>query len=134
MNIFELASRKKLRFSLLGFTVATEDLWDLPLTTTKAQGLSLDKLAISVHSQIEAAPQVSFVNASAPNPELETNRLRLELLKAVIEAKKEANRVAQETAAKAERKRALLALLAEKETEEAKGKTREEILKELEEL
>ena len=44
MNIFERASRRKLRFDTVVGLLATEQLWELPLTA-KGERPDLDKLA-----------------------------------------------------------------------------------------
>ena len=46
MNLFEIASRKKLRIPTTKGDLTVEQLWDLPLKST---GLSLDKIAIDLN-------------------------------------------------------------------------------------
>lgn len=131
-NIFELASRKKLRFIGFSGTLSVEDLWDLPLQHTSK--LSLDGLAIQLNRQLEQSRGVvSFVKPeqSKDNEELE---LSFEIVKHII-AVKVAERDARKLAAdKADKKQKLLALLDKKENEQLEGLSAEEIRKQIAEL
>lgn len=109
-NIFEQASRLKLRFTTTRGSLAVEDLWDLPLTSTR--GTSLDDIAVSLHHQLKH-DTVSFVDDTvAAAPELQ---LSFDVVKRVIEVKKTENKAAADARAKAEQKQKILGILARKE-------------------
>lgn len=124
-NIFEQASKLKLRFATTKGMQIVEDLWDLSLE-------SLDTIAITVDKQLETAGKKSFIGKKdTTNKTLE---LQLEVLKHIIEVKLD------EKAAKAARveRNAQLAqlreLAASKSTEALAGKSLEEINKMIAEL
>ena len=131
MNIFERASRKKLRFeSAIGF-LTTEQLWDLPLVAEL--GTSLDGLARAVHTKLKDFDEVSFVDTK-PNPEKIEMQLRLDILKHIIDAKMAQRSEAEQAAKTAEHKRKLYAALEAKTEDELKGKSRKELEEEIAEL
>lgn len=74
-NLFEKASRLKLRFQAKQGLLSVEDLWDLSLS-------ALDMLAQSVNRELQSETEVSFL----PTKRKATshNGMRLELLKYVI--------------------------------------------------
>jgi len=133
MNIFERASRRKLRFSSTIGDLSTEQLWDLPLTTTRGDKNDLDKLARLVHSELKDMEEGSFVTKE-PNENKIEMELRLEILKYVIDAKlkdQEARTKAIETL---QYKKRLMAALASKEEAALAGMTKEQIEAELAKL
>jgi hypothetical protein len=132
MNIFERASRAKLRFSSSVGELTTENLWDLPLTA-KGDRPNLDTLARAVHSELKDLDEVSFVNVK-PDPRKSDLELRLEILKHVIEAKMTAKAAAEKAAENAERKRKLLAALDAKQEQELVGMSKDQIEAEIAKL
>lgn len=109
MNIFERASRAKLRFESGKGQLSTEDLWTLSLT-------SLDSIAKSVNKKIKDQGEESFIEEKSNEDTEEV--LRLDILKHVINSKKtsiEAAKKASETKAQIEQ---LQNLLLVKKTEE----------------
>lgn len=94
VNIFEQASRLKLRYQTSKGLVSTEDLWDLALT-------SLDELAKSLNKQVKELAEESFIEVkSTANEKLE---LAFEVVKHVIRVKlaeKQERELAKEKAAK----------------------------------
>ena len=124
-NIFEKASRIKLRFETTQGQLSTEDLWDLSL-------VSLDRIAKAVNKKLKEESEESFIKTrSVTNTALE---LRLELLKFVIAAKIAEKEEKEAKLEKNEKLQFLRNLLAEKKTEEMKGMTPEEIEKQIAEL
>jgi hypothetical protein len=124
-NIFEQASKLKLRIATAKGMQTVEDLWDLSLE-------SLDTIAVAVDKQLETAGKKSFIGKKdTTNKVLE---LQLEVLKHIIGVKLE------EKATKAARveRNAQLAhlreLAANKSTEALAGKSLEEINKMIAEL
>lgn len=61
MNIFEQATRAKIRFSTPVGMLSVEDLWDLPLTSTRARA-NLDDVARLLDAELKSTASVSFVN------------------------------------------------------------------------
>ena len=127
-TLFELATRKKLRFASPKGLLTTEDLWDLPMTGNT----SLDTVSKLANRDVKASAEESFVvEASAVNGEA---NLKLDILKYIISVRKAEIADRQAAKEKIERKRKLLDLLAEKDNEKDAAMSREEILKELESL
>ena len=98
MDIFENASRVKLRFSSLRGPLTVEDLWDVPLTSRNA--FDLDAVAKAANTELKAAGEESFVVTKA-NPAKALAELRMEVVKHVIavrlkEAEESRNRVARQ--------------------------------------
>lgn len=54
MNIFEQASKEKLRFATESGNLSVEDLWDLPITSQKK--LNLKNIATNLQSIIKESP------------------------------------------------------------------------------
>lgn len=132
MNIFERASRNKLRFATPIGEVTAEQLWDFPLTA-RGERPDLDKIARAVHFELKDTEEVSFVNVT-PNPRRADLELRLDILKHVIAAKQAQATAAEKAAENAERKRKLLAALSAKEDATLTSMSREEIEAEIAKL
>ena len=132
MNIFERASRDKLRFPTQIGEVMTEQLWDLPLTARNDRA-DLDKLARFVNSELKSYDEGSFVNLT-PDPRRADCELKLEIVKHIIAAKIDAANVAKKTLETAQRKQRLLSALSAKEDAALEGMSREEIEAEIAKL
>ena len=93
MNIFERASRQRLRFdSQKGMqSINVEDLWDLPLSSEK--GASLDKVAQLIYTNLNGVQSISFVGESTEANTLD--RLRMDIVLHVIDTKKAENAAAR---------------------------------------
>lgn len=92
MNIFEKASRMKLRFNVgsrLNLTV--ENLWDLPLTNIK--GEDLDHVAIELQEQL-SSNEKSFVIQQSKTKETQLNQLKFDIVKYIIDVRLEEQKVA----------------------------------------
>lgn len=126
MNLFEQASRDKLRFSTNKGDLTVEQLWDLPLQSAR-NGLSLDSVAQAVNEKLKAVSTESFVSTGS-NPLKGQYERALDILKHVIAVRQEENaqkRTATERAAERER---LLSLL-DKKRDEALGQMSEDDIK-----
>lgn len=125
-SLFEKASRQKLRFVVvLGGVYSTEDLWDLPLQSSKSA--SLDSIAIGLNKEIKALGEESFVSSKpVGNTALE---LKLDIVKHIIEVKQAENEVKAKAAANRAAKDKILNLIAQKQDEELSSKSLEELLK-----
>lgn len=134
MNIFEIASRKKFRFSSTFGDITTEQLWELPLTAKAGHGdFDLDKVARAVNTELRAVTEESFVQVN-PDPRKGDLEVKLEIVKHIIASKIEEQERAKDRAARHEKRKKLLEALAEQENKELASKSKDEILKELEEL
>jgi|JTFO01.1.fsa_nt_gb hypothetical protein len=128
MSIFEKAVRSKVRFETSKGLLTVEQVWDLPL----AKGaVNLNDLAIELHQQINGSATITFVSSASVTPELEAMKLKLEILKHVISVKEAENAEKLAASDKAEKRAQLMAAIAEKQAEAVKGKSLEELQKEL---
>lgn len=136
MNIFERAARSKLRIAVSGGVLLVENLFELPLTAP-GRKLSLDLVAREVHNELKGFDDSSFVETT-PEPRRVELQLQLDLIKHVIESKKQdaasAQAAAQTRAQKAEDRRLILEALAQKRGETIKGLSEEDLRKKLAEL
>lgn len=115
MNIFEQASRLKLRFSTNRGDLTVEQLWDLPLQS-KTQ-FDLDSIAKAVYQDLKGRGEESFVAAST-DPMKGRLELMLEILKHVIHAKQEEN-TAKLNKARIEQERSRIAEIIDKKQDAA---------------
>lgn len=80
MDIFEIASKKKTRFTSSKGVLSTEDLWALSLE-------SLDSMARSLNKQIRDLDEESFINKkTTTNTDL---NLQFDIVKRIIDVKLE---------------------------------------------
>lgn len=78
LNIFEQASKTKLRFSTTRGSLTTEDLWDLSLT-------DLDVIAIDLNKKVKESSEESFIKkANTVNKKLQ---LQFDVVKSIIDTK-----------------------------------------------
>lgn len=123
MELFELATRNKFRFSTVKGEVSSEDLWDMPLTSRN--NFDLDTVAISLSKQISENSEMSFVKTTTTANK--TLKDKLEVVKHVISTKM-AEAELKETLKYKEAERELLkSALQEKKVDAVKGLTVEEI-------
>lgn len=132
-NIFALATRQKLRWSVgSAQLLALEDLWTLPLTTTKASGLSLENVAKATKRELDLASEENFFAAATPANDVA--KLKLDVVMYVGNTLKAEAAARLDASKKAARRKEILELLAEQEKAADKGKTKEELMTELETL
>ena len=124
-NIFELASRMKIRFTELGGQLSVEDLWDIHLP-------GLDTIAKSLNKKLKETEEESFI-ATTVKTDKET-LVKFELVKHVITVKLAEAEKARNAADRRQKRQEILGHLAKKEGEEMAGKSKEDLLKDLEEL
>lgn len=103
MNIFEQAARKKLRVSTPIGLLAVEDLFDLPLVSSRQGEVSIDSIGSELTRQQEVT---GFVTKGDPNPSRE---LTLKILRHIADTRQQEVQVkleisAAEAAKEAERK------------------------------
>lgn len=131
MNIFEQASKQKIRFPSAKGQLTTEQLWDLPLTSRT--GFDLDTVAREVNRELRSVTEESFV-VTRENPQKRTYDLMLEVVKHVISVKLSEQEDRKRRAENAAERERLLKLLDEKKHDELRGLSIEEISKRIAEL
>lgn len=126
--MFEKVSRSKVRFDSSKGQLTVEDLWDLPLTSTRGQA-NLDDIARALHKQLKNGDDVSFVNtAKKSDPVIQ---LKFDVVKYIIEVRLAENEAAATKRTNAEKRQTLLEALANQEAKALANKTPEEIRAEL---
>lgn len=131
INIFELASRQKVRFESNRGLITTEQLWDLPLTSKG--GFDLDSVGQVILAELETTTTRSLVK-TAPNLRTVELELQLALVKHVIAAKQEENAARLAAADKAAKREKLVTALANQEDKELANLSPEQIRAKLAEL
>ena len=122
-ELFEKASRLKLRFATALGSLTVEDLWELPLTSIRQP--SLDDVAKSLNRAIKEAQEESFVvEASTASVKLQ---LGFDIVKHVIDVRKAEDEVHALKVLNKQKKQKLLSLIAEKKDEQLKGSSVEEL-------
>ena len=133
-NIFEKASRLKLRFKTPVGELPVERLWDLNLES-KGNEVSLDSIAIELDSLIKEQKTVSFVKSSTRKTKVQIeNQLRFDIVLYIIETKSNEEKI---SSAKNEARQEMATLQEEKrrrEHESLLNGSDAEIEKRLEEL
>jgi hypothetical protein len=128
VNIFEAASRQKLRFPSVRGELTAEQLWDLPLTARN--DLSLDAVARAVNTELRASTTESFV-ATVRNAKADDYAVCLEIVKHIIAVRLEENANRTAAAARAAQREKIMSIMASKQDQVLEGKTLEELQAEL---
>jgi hypothetical protein len=124
MNMFEKATKNRLRFESQKGLLSVEDLWGLSLT-------ALDGIARKVNKEIREREEESFISICRVSGD---NTLRLEILKYIINDKITERDEAKQNAIKEAQVAQLKHILAEKQSEELKNLSAEEIQKKIAEM
>ena len=123
-NIFELASRMKLRFSYKG-VLSVEDLWDLSVH-------ELDRIFKVLNAKLKVCKEESLLGSkSSENTELD---LQVAIVRYIVEVKLAEAAARKMEAEKIAKRQKILAILAEKQKGVLASKTEEELTKMLEDL
>lgn len=125
MNLFEQASRQKVRFQSTKGELTTEQLWDLPLTNSN--GFNLDAVARDVHRDLKAVSEESFVTMARPNPAQARLELKMEIVKHIIGVKLAEAEQAKTAADRANERQRLMEILNKKQDAALEALTPEEI-------
>jgi hypothetical protein len=123
--LFEKATRTAVRFDSPKGALSVEDLWDLPLQTTRPNGASLDQIAIALDRQLKDSATVSFVDESTKSDEL--LQLKFDLAKYIIGVKKAENAAAAAAREKAATKQRILEIIAKKQDHALENASIEEL-------
>lgn len=101
INIFELASRQKLRFDTpVNSALSVEQLWDLPLQSTRPNQSDLDGAGKVVLKALREQTEDSLVTP-ANNVVKATLQIKLDIIKAIIGTKQAENAAKTQAAANA---------------------------------
>lgn len=113
MNIFEYASRNGLHFATPAGIFDTTDLWTVPL---KARGtvVSLNTIAQDLYAKVKATANTQDFVDDAKDVTGEDDRVRFEVVKYVIAAKKEERDAAKQARVNLEQKQLLVDILHQK--------------------
>jgi hypothetical protein len=127
-NIFEQASRLKLRFDTAVGVISVEDLWDLPLTSNSGRA-NLDELAQELSRSVKNQATESFVE-KPPKVSSEL-QLQFDVVKHIIDVKLEEREAKKTLAERKEKKEKILAAIARKQDEKLTSASMEELETEL---
>lgn len=114
MEMFEQASRLKLRISTTKGELSVEDLWDLPLTSMSGKA-NLNDIAKGLHRKLKNSDEISFVDAVVSTDTV--TQLSFDLVKHVIDVRLAENVIAATLRDNKEKKAKILEILARKEDE-----------------
>ena len=121
-KMFEVAVRDKFRYPYKG-VIATEDLWDLSVQ-------QLDGIFKTLKSQEKKAQEESLLNTRTPEDEVLATKI--EIIKHIVNTKLEEAQQAEHAKELSDQK--ILNILAEKQDEDLRNKTPEELKAMLEQL
>lgn len=124
LNIFEYAAKNKMRFSFKG-TLSVEDLFDLKVE-------DLDSIYKSLKAKVKQEEEESLLQKKTK--EVTDITVAIEIVKYIVAEKLEEVEARKKQRENREKKQKLLAILADKQNEELKGKSAEEIQKMIDEL
>ncbi|MGX9944947.1 hypothetical protein ACTG4Q_21015 [Bradyrhizobium denitrificans] len=130
MDLFEKASRLKLRFPAPIGALSVEQLWDLPIVTKTKNGTDLAGIARELNRRLKdgSDDDLPFLSTTTKKADNE-NQLAFDIVKYIVETKKAEAEKAAEVAANREKKQQILSLIAVKETEELGGKSLDDLRK-----
>jgi hypothetical protein len=131
INMFQQASRLKLRFNTAKGLITVEDLWDLPLITTAGRGTDLDTIAKELH-KLQGEQSISFVHKVQPVNSLD--KLRFDIVLEVIKVRVAEQGAALAAADKKAQKQRLMEIISRKEESALEGTGIEDLRKMLEAL
>lgn len=138
VDLFEKASRLKLRFNTPKGLVTAEDLWDLPLNS-RAGHANLDDLAKELNRAIKAeSSEVSFVDtassARASSTQADVLETKFEIVKRVIQIKVEERDQVERARTKAAQKQRIMEIIDRKQNEQLEESSIEDLHKMLGDL
>lgn len=123
-SIYKKAMQQKLRFNHKG-VITTEDLWSLSLN-------ELDTIYKSINTQMKSAEEDSLLDSKSP--ENETLKLKIEILKDIVNTKLEEREAAVKRVATAKERAKILKVLDKKTNSKYDEMSEEELRAELSNL
>ena len=130
-NIFEKASKVKLRFTLTGGNLTVEDLWDIPLQSSNNK-INLDDMWKILNKQAQQSSGESLIETATPKNTI--LQLSIDIMRHVIETKLEKDRIASLAAETKQKKQKLMELIAGKEDDKLSSLSLPKLKKMLDEL
>lgn len=124
-NIFETATRSKLRFDTTRGDISVEDLWDLTLS-------ALNMLAKNLNKEIKSSEEEDFLQEATAEDAVTV--LKFAVVIHILNTKKAEKEAAEKAAENKTTKDKLLAVLARKQDEKLDNKSEAEIRKMIEKL
>lgn len=123
-NIFEFASRNKVRFPFKGM-ISVEDLWDLSLT-------NLDSIYKTLNKQVKQSEEESLLSTKASvDTELE---VQIAIVKHIVSVKLAEKEAAEKASVKKAQKQKIMSIIATKENEALQNSSIDDLKKMLDEL
>lgn len=132
-DLFLRAAREKWRFPSKVGELTAEQIWELPLTATRANAADLDSVAKAVNAELKAASEESFV-AVRKNPARNTAEGKLDLVRVIIAVKQDEAAASQKRAKRAEDLRLLREAAAEAEIKELTTGSKDDLMRRIAEL
>lgn len=123
-NIFEYATRNKVRFSYRGL-ISVEDLWDLSLT-------NLDSIYKELNKQSKQSEEESLLNIKTQEDEL--LNVQIEIVKHIVSVKLAEKEAREKSSAKKAQKQKIMSIIAAKQDEALQNSSIDELQKMLDEL
>ena len=123
-NIFEYASRNKVRFPFKGM-ISVEDLWDLSL-------INLDSIYKTLNKQVKQSEEESLLSTKASvDTELE---VQIAIVKHIVSVKLAEKEAAEKSSAKKAQKQKIMSIIATKQDEALQNSSIDDLKKMLDEL
>lgn len=123
-NIFEYATRNKIRFSFRGL-ISVEDLWDLSLT-------NLDSIYKELNKQSKQSEEESLLNIKTQEDEL--LNVQIEIVKYIVSVKLAEKEAREKATAKKAQKQKIMSIIAAKQDEALQNSSIDDLQKMLDEL
>ena len=123
-NIFEYATRNKIRFSFRGL-ISVEDLWDLSLT-------NLDSIYKELNKQSKQSEEESLLNIKTQEDEL--LNVQIEIVKHIVSVKLAEREARGKASAKKAQKQKIMSIIAAKQDEALQNSSIDDLKKMLDEL
>ncbi len=125
-NIFEYATRNKLRFASIRGELSVEQLWDIPLRSR--DDFNLNTIAKSANKSLKEISEESFVETTKTAVHTRCEAA-MEIVKYVIDTKLTEEKVAATRTERKQEKEKLLSILAEKQAGKLSELTEKELQK-----
>jgi len=123
-NIFEYATRNKVRFSFRGL-ISVEDLWDLSLG-------NLDSIYKELNKQSKQSEEESLLNIKTQEDEL--LNVQIEIVKHIVSVKLAEKEAREKASAKKAQKQKIMSIIAAKQDEALQNSSIDDLKKMLDEL
>ena len=122
-DLFERATRQKLRFETIAGNINVEDIWSLPLCSGK---VNLNDLAKELNKEIKTFEEEDFVNKTS-NSKNEDIKLKFDIILYVIKYKTEQAEAKERATLTLEKRRSIQALIEKKESQQLENLSIEEL-------